>query len=311
MTASLKLQDIRSLIDLYTALSGFSGGINESISTTRAEIQHTMDWILSKVAERQRQVWEAQEQVRQAERALTHCRNSGGHTPEGYYIAPNCSQEEYMLSAAQSYLYTATQRLEAALAWQRRVEQAVTEFQQELYRLAELAGNHTTRSQAVLRQLADRYAAVHGTSVSAIVTQFASPSPRYQTSVPRSNWVNRGVQNIPVSSLPKPEGISGSQDFIKVPENEMRGGLLKLQEMRTRIESGEGASSDYWANLDRQNGRDYSQGYQRIYDAFYGRDAICINKDGNSYDIVNGRHRIWLAQQMGIDVLPMKVIEKG
>lgn len=69
--------------------------------------------------------------------------------------------------------------------------------------------------------------------------------------------------------------------------------------MTPTITSGIGASSDYWAKHDRQKGLAYSEGYQKIYDAFYGGDAIKIDVDGSNFNIINGRHRIWLGQTTG------------
>jgi hypothetical protein len=80
--------------------------------------------------------------------------------------------------------------------------------------------------------------------------------------------------------------------------------------MRPTIESGPGANGDYWAEYDRARGLDYEHGYQRVYDAFYGTDAIRVNWDGTNYDIINGRHRVWLARRMEIDWLPVRVIER-
>ena len=126
----------------------------------------------------------------------------------------------------------------------------------------------------------------------------------------RSEWVDAGVQEVPVADLPEPDDIRDENDFRKVSEGEMRAGLERLQEMRPAIESGEGSNSDYWARFDEQRGLDYEHGYRRIYDAFYGHDAIRLARDGDRYDIINGRHRIWLAQRMGIGTLPARVIER-
>ena len=46
-----------------------------------------------------------------------------------------------------------------------------------------------------------------------------------------SEWVDIGVQDIPVGDLPKPNDIHDDNDFYKVFENEMRAGLERLQEM--------------------------------------------------------------------------------
>lgn len=124
-------------------------------------------------------------------------------------------------------------------------------------------------------------------------------------------WVNEGVQAVTVDTLPEPEGINDASDFKKVPLEEMASGIRRLQEMTPTITSGIGASSDYWAKHDRQKGLAYSEGYQKIYDAFYGGDAIKIDVDGSNFNIINGRHRIWLAKRLGVATLPMRVTRKA
>jgi hypothetical protein len=122
-------------------------------------------------------------------------------------------------------------------------------------------------------------------------------------------WVERGVAMVDVAVLPMPEDISNALDFQKIPVDEMKVGLKKLQEMMPIIESGVGASNEYWTKRDNELGLDYPNGYLRIYEAFYGHDAIRVEKSGNNYDIVNGRHRVWLAKQIGIGRLPVSLVE--
>jgi hypothetical protein len=115
-----------------------------------------------------------------------------------------------------------------------------------------------------------------------------------------------------VDDLPGPKGFSGSPSFRKgISEARMRAGIQRWVEMRSVIESGVGASSDYWADFDRAKGFEYENGYQQVYDAFYGADCIKVNKTGNSYTVDNGEHRIWLAKQMSVDQLPMRIVEKN
>ena len=125
-----------------------------------------------------------------------------------------------------------------------------------------------------------------------------------------AGWQEMGVTPVTLDVLPLPEGIQGEEDFHKVSLEEMRHGLLRLQEMLPTIERGECVSSDYWAAQDRAQGLAYAEGYQRIYDAFYGTDAIRVVQEGVRYDIINGRHRLWLARKMGIAVLPMHVTRR-
>ncbi|HUW13027.1 MAG TPA: hypothetical protein VM537_25100 [Anaerolineae bacterium] len=124
----------------------------------------------------------------------------------------------------------------------------------------------------------------------------------------KDEWVDRGIRDVPIADLPEPEDIHGDDDFKKVSEDEMRVGLDRLQEMQPIIDSQEGVDSDYWGRFDEQRGLDYEHGYRRVYDAFYGQDSVRLAKDGDQYDIINGRHRIWLAKKTGIETLPARVI---
>ncbi len=149
-----------------------------------------------------------------------------------------------------------------------------------------------------------------GIAVSAAGGPVGTSAPSLRVSPAPGNRADKGIRFVNVADLPDPSDISGSEDFKKVPESEMRSGLMKLQEMRPLIENGTGASADYWADYDRKQGLDFANGYQRVYEAFYGDDFIRLNKHGDSYSIDNGRHRIWLAKRMGISQLPMQIVEK-
>lgn len=121
-------------------------------------------------------------------------------------------------------------------------------------------------------------------------------------------WIDLGIQDVSVAGLPQPEDIHGAEDFKKVSMEDMREGLNRLERMRPLIDSG--ADADYWREFDSQQNLNYEHGYQRVYESFYGNDAIRLNKDGDQWDIVNGRHRIFLAREMGLSTLPARVIER-
>jgi hypothetical protein len=125
----------------------------------------------------------------------------------------------------------------------------------------------------------------------------------------RGEWVDRGVTAVEVAAIP-PQSEIQPGDFRKVSEATMRQGLLRLQEMRPAIESGAGANVDYWRQKDASLKLAYEDGYQRVYEAFYGHDAIRVEQEGATFTVVNGRHRLHLAQEMGIGSLPMRVVER-
>lgn len=123
-------------------------------------------------------------------------------------------------------------------------------------------------------------------------------------------WCDTGIRDVAVAALPAPDDIQGPDDFKKVPIIEMRAGIERLQSMKPLIDSGRGASSDFWADFDAQQGLEYGNGYQRVFDSFYGQDAIRLDKDSRGYSIINGRHRIFVAKSMGVTSLPARVIER-
>jgi hypothetical protein len=170
-------------------------------------------------------------------------------------------------------------------------------------RYARGAGHELEHKMQLLHQLnlPDLYASNAGAGVGVQTASAGRPGA----------WIDEGVRFVNVADLPEPEGISGATDFKKITEPEMRAGIEKLQEMRPAIESGLGASSDYWADYDRRRGLDFADGYQRVYEAFYGDDCIKVNNDGGAYDIDNGRHRIWLAKRMGVEQLPMRIVKRS
>lgn len=179
----------------------------------------------------------------------------------------------------------------------------------------------------IQERLAQATRSLERSGVPPCTTDFGRPAGKTESAVPAGSadakdvgsastrdgsqeWVDRGVLDVPVADLPNPDGIEGSTDFHKLSAPEMKAGLARLEEMKPAIASGKGASSDYWAEHDRQHGLDYAHGYQRVYEAFYGNDAIRLTNDGKQYDIVNGRHRVWLAKRMDVKDLPARVIER-
>ncbi len=119
------------------------------------------------------------------------------------------------------------------------------------------------------------------------------------------------ITEVPIADLPMPEGISGAEDFKSSSSLEaLQSGIGKLQEMKPVIDNGVGNNSDYWGDYDAAHGLDVPNGYRIVYDSYYGsNDHIRVDKDGDRYDILNGRHRIWLAKQMGVESLPMEVVD--
>lgn len=126
-----------------------------------------------------------------------------------------------------------------------------------------------------------------------------------------TEWVDTGFQRIPIDKIDTRdlEHVKAPEDFHKVSHDEMIEGFNKLdQVVDPAVENG--ADGDYFRKLDQSEGLDRENGYQRVYEAFYGDDAIRVVKDGDTYALENGAHRVTVAQETGRDTVPARVIEK-
>lgn len=115
------------------------------------------------------------------------------------------------------------------------------------------------------------------------------------------------IQDVPVSQLPWPEGVNGPQDFEKISHQDAVHVTNELQKMKPLIEEGYGAED--FGQLDKANGVDYLTGQQRIFELFYGSDPIRVYKYGEQYSIDKGRHRVYVAKELGLETIPAQVRE--
>jgi hypothetical protein len=132
----------------------------------------------------------------------------------------------------------------------------------------------------------------------------------HQSFRPESDWVEQGIQDVPVDKIDLSESpVKSEMDFHKTSHDEMVRGFDTLKkEIRPALEKG--ADTDYFRNLDQQRGVDYAHGTQRVYEAFYGKDAIRIEKIGDHYTVINGYHRLFVAKELNVPNVPASVVEK-
>lgn len=303
MSESANVRSIQTLGDLHNALSRFADTIVQNQTRAETEIKRTQDWLREREIYWQRQVERARVIVQQARAALEQCRSQVYYDREGRAYRPDCSAYVRALAEAERHLQQVEAELHKTQMWRSRVEQSTEGYRTHANRMQELANARTSQGRSFLDQKIAQLGEYGVVAPGGLPTAVSTASTG-------GNWVDSGIRSITPTELPDPEGISGPDDFRKVSEEDMRAGLERLQGMRQAIENGVGTNGDYWAEYDRAHGLDYEHGYQRVYDAFYGTDAIRVDWDGTNYSIANGRHRIWLARRMGIDWLPVRVIER-
>jgi hypothetical protein len=327
MEGSAYLSTLETLDDLDLALGQFSSSVQDLLAAANAEAAGAEAWVQSRVSCWQRQVEQAEQQLRRAQVALEMCLRESSRDRDGGYRAPDCRGQECDLMEAEARLHETRMNLETAQRWRLRIEAEVAEYHRHARRLQELAAAHTPRTRAFLGRVragVESYlaeSAPGGTPsadipiLSGLAQALVAPLPGESSghgestvtaSTGSGEWADRGIQLMLVVGLPDPVGIESEADF-EARCTDARDALHKLQVIQPLVGTGEGASSEYWAAYDREHGLDYARGYQRAYEVFYGSRAIEVGWDGSQYDIPSGRHRVWMAKQMGIKHLPARL----
>lgn len=123
-----------------------------------------------------------------------------------------------------------------------------------------------------------------------------------------------GFRWVPLAEIEEAElaGVESPESFKKVPYTEMRAGLETLKSTVLPTIAGLRGSDarDALRDLDQANGRDYSSGALRVYEAFFGaHDYIYLTRarHDTKFQVTNGRHRIKVARELGWDSIPAQM----
>lgn len=107
--------------------------------------------------------------------------------------------------------------------------------------------------------------------------------------------------------------VLAPSDFRKVSQEEMEHGFAMLfGEVLPRMRGGP-IDAGMFDDLDRDAGRDAANGARRVYDAFFGIDAIRLERRAGdcAFSITDGRHRIATARRLGLTHVPARAVEVG
>lgn len=108
------------------------------------------------------------------------------------------------------------------------------------------------------------------------------------------------------------EGVASPEDFRKVPYETMRQGLAHLKDqILPALDVDADRRPDYFRDLDRQSDRSYADGLQRVYESFFGQQDFIyfVRRQDGALDLINGRHRVKVAQDIGWEAVPAQVRE--
>ena len=116
-----------------------------------------------------------------------------------------------------------------------------------------------------------------------------------------------GFDSLNVNTIPASElAAINPGAFAKMPMDQMQEAIGLLGSRVVPLVSS-GATIDDLRRLDSSEGRTGPVTLARTYELFFGSDAIRVDLKGAAPSVINGRHRIWLARQMGVASLPMRV----
>lgn len=224
------------------------------------------------------------------------------------------SQLERDLEEAQEQLILVRRRAQ-------RLAEASTDLRAVARRLEPLADGESIKAREFLaRAISDLKAYFSATLSGAGESGFSSPSG-VRTFSPN---VDAGFDPTP---LPLPPGFAwvplaqidrnardfaGVEEFTKVSRAEMERGFALLQgEVLPGISGG--ADSAAFGIMDQAGGTTHEHGRQRVFDAFFGQDAIFLERgsDETSWSVTNGRHRILVAESLGWSAVPVRVPPQG
>jgi hypothetical protein len=88
----------------------------------------------------------------------------------------------------------------------------------------------------------------------------------------------------------------------------MIAGFEKLARVRQWI--GQSATDQQLYDVDRaarEGGLSEAQSHHNIYKVFYGDSAIKLEQVGDRYRVINGYHRLMVAQELGWTTIPARV----
>lgn len=123
------------------------------------------------------------------------------------------------------------------------------------------------------------------------------------------DWVDRGIMDVPVDDLPMPEDVSSPDDFNHhISWEDAKSATERLPGIQAEIR--EGKTADDFSAEDQQKGLDNTHGKRGVYDLYYGSDPVSVEKDGDQYNILSGRHRVYAAKAVGLESIPARVMEK-
>ena len=297
-----ELLSLDALVKLEVALGVFSGKAAQALASMRQD------------SRQRRSVLDSREE--DARREVSDCLD-----------ALEAADDDYERDSCLRSLAEAKARLREIRTWQIRVDEAQSLFLAEAADCDRLIHETLPHSRAYLQTKIEDLRVYHNLELGVIGAQplrtLPTPSPvqPLPSESPERGALQRltdirlprGFVWVPLSSIDSAQltGVKPDTDYRKVPYETMREGLRRLRTEvlpRVHIEP-DTTDRDTFSDMDHAAAQDFEHGLQRVYEAFFGDDFIYLERrQGQArYEIVNGRHRIRAASDLGWDAIPAQV----
>lgn len=310
----VNVREISALREFRVSLDQFRDVVMEAMSLARRELEEILALIEERQTAWRQQISHWEDEVDRARADLRRCEEGDEEDEDG--SDGDCTDYEDALTESLRRHRAAEEELAVVLRWKQDVLERAETFDKVAHQLADLTEREFERGRAFLQDKAatlEDYAGATGMPI----TSFQSAQPGLVksglASAPLKNgssvWRDRGISAVPLSAIDLTDCPKDATDFRKVPYETMREGVRKLlDEVWPAVKRG--AGHDYFAGLDRDSNTDYEHGLLRVYEAFFGMEPIRLEKNGERYVVVNGRHRLAVARDLGVMSLPASVTEK-
>jgi len=141
------IRDIQALGDLKAAFGRFGEELQQILPSLQKQLEEIQERLDDRQQYWRRRSEEAQEALYAARRSLNEC-ECQGEDDDGN--SPDCSFEQDQVADAERALAENEDNLETVKQWRHRIESQIADFQNDIYRLSNLASSRTGSAQAFL-----------------------------------------------------------------------------------------------------------------------------------------------------------------
>lgn len=336
MSETVKVLSVDQLDHFNARLTQFREHANEVINRADAHTIRALEWIEQREHFWRQEVSRRKQIMFQAIQAYHACTARVYTDPEtGIIYRPNCSAEQHAVERIKQAVKQAEDEHYKVGKMRDRMREAIQAYRHESGKLRQTLNYDIPKSNAYLKRKSEalrRYLNTHpqitpegmallglgvimgatAVGVAAIASSVLNDSENPNTDEIKSppQWIESGIQNVPLAKIDLSDSyIESADDYKKVPYETMRVGVQRLIDViRPAVQNG--ANADYFREMDSIQGLNYEHGYLRVYEAFYGNEPVRLEKLGDTYKVVNGYHRLKIAQEMGLTDIPALVNEK-